>query len=86
MEYKSFAAIHAEIVASKDACDDGDSSLVWLAAVFCVALFVGELVASTGILDVVVPCGLTVGQCLMVAVLLPLVGVAATEVIDSFRS
>ena len=86
MEYKSFAAIHREIVASNDAREDGDSSLVWLAAVFCFALFVGELVASTGILDVVVPCGLTVGQCLTVALLLPPMGIAAMEVIDSFRS
>lgn len=86
MEDKRFAAIHAEIVASKDACDDGDSSLVWLAVAFCTVCLVGELVASTGILDMVVPCGLTVGQCLMIAVLLPLVGVAALEVIDSFRS
>ena len=86
MEDKSFVAIHAEIVASNDAREDGDSSLVWLAVAFCTVCLVGELVSSTGILDVVVPCGLTVGQCLMVAVLLPLVGVAATEVIDSFRS
>ena len=86
MEDKSYAAVRGEIVASKDAREDGDSSLVWLAAVFCAVLVVGELVSSTGILDVVVPCGLTVGQCLTVALLLPLVGIAAMEVIDSFRS
>lgn len=86
MEDKSFAAVHAEIVASKGAGEDGGHSLVWLMAAFCAVCLVGEFVASTGILDVVVPCGLTVGQCLVFAVILPLMGVAALEAIDSLRS